>query len=225
MQAIPPITAIIFMKGHSARVPRKNLRPLAGRPLCHWILDALAGSAHIRQIIVNTDSSEIAESCRPCAKVKIHERPNHLLGDEIGANPLIEWDIDHSEGEYFLQSHSTNPLLTTATIDAALSAYFSQGDHDSLFSVTPVQKRFYWPDGRPVNHDPARLVMTQSLPPLLEENSCIYIFSRNGFKCSGRRIGNRPLAFPIQSLESVDIDVESDFTLAESLMKARLGLK
>lgn len=225
MPAIPPITAIIFMKGHSARVPRKNVRLLAGRPLCHWILDTLAASAHIRQVIVNTDSAEIADLCRPCAKVKIHERPAHLLGDEIGANPLIEWDLDHSEGEYYLQSHSTNPLLTTATIDAALSAYFSQDAHDSLFSVTPIRKRFYWQDGKPVNHDPANLLMTQNLPPLLEENSCIYLFSKNGFKRSGGRLGRNPLLFPMAALESVDIDEESDFAVADALMNTRIGGK
>lgn len=74
--------------------------------------------------------------------MKIHEHPEHLLGDHIGANPLIEWDLGNSNGEYYLQSHSTNPILTTATIDAAVIAYSSQEAHDSLFSVTPVRKRF-----------------------------------------------------------------------------------
>lgn len=224
MPAIPYITAIIFMKGHSARVPRKNVRPLAGRPLCHWILTALAECQHIKQIIVNTDSNEIAELCRPLAKVKIHERPEHLYGDHIGANPLIEWDLQHSDAEYYLQSHSTNPLLTAATMAAAIQAFFKQDTHDSLFSVTAFKKRFYWPDGRPVNHDPANLLMTQNLPPLMEENSCIYIFSKTGFRASGSRLGQRPLLYPMPGLEAVDIDEEEDFTVAEALMQQRLSL-
>jgi N-acylneuraminate cytidylyltransferase len=186
-------------------------------------MGSLAASSRIRQIIVNTDSAEIADLCRPLPKVKIHERPTHLLGDEVGANPLIEWDLDHSEGEYYLQSHSTNPLLTSATIDAAVHTYFSQNAHDSLFSVTPIRKRFYWQDGRPVNHDPANLLMTQSLPPLLEENSCIYLFSKSGFRQNRGRLGRNPLLFPMAALESVDIDEESDFAVADALMCSRIG--
>ena len=215
------VTALIFMKGHSARVPRKNLRTLAGRPLCEWILATLAASEHVRQIIVNTDSEEIAERCQPLAKVRIHMRPNHLLGDEIGANPLIEWDVNHSDGDLFLQSHSTNPLVTTATINAAIEAFAGQSTHDSLFSVTPLRKRFYTPDGVPVNHDPKNLLMTQNLQPLMEENSCIYIFPRDTFRRTGSRLGTRPMLFPMGVLESVDIDEESDFTLADVLMRRR----
>jgi len=222
MSFIPPVTALLFMKDHSARVPGKNLRHLCGQPLCHWIISALGKSQHISQIIINTDSARIAEECEGRAKVHIHKRPRHLLGDRVGANPLIEWDVQHSEAQFYIQSHSTNPLLTTRTIDESLAAFFAQDTHDSLFSVTSIRKRFYRPDGSPVNHDPSNLLMTQDLPPLLEENSCIYLFSRDSFMRTGSRLGSRPLLFPIEPLEAIDIDEESDFVLADALMRARI---
>lgn len=219
----PPLNALIFMKGHSARVPNKNLRMFCGRPLCHWILETLSASAHLGRIIVNTDSEPIAQAVSGFPKVKVHRRPAYLLGDHVVANPIIAWDMEHCEGEYFLQSHSTNPLLTTATVDAAIAAFFSQQEHDSLFSVTALQRRLYWADGRGINHDPARLLPTQELPPVYEENSCLYVFSRKSFRTTGQRLGAKPLMFPTPPIEAVDIDEESDFAVAEALMQSRLG--
>ena len=103
------LTAIIFMKQHSERVPGKNLRSMAGKPLCHWILESLENVSRVRRVIVNTDCERIADACLGFNKVTIHERPPHLLGDHIGASPLIEWDVENSDGEHYLQTHSTNP--------------------------------------------------------------------------------------------------------------------
>jgi CMP-N-acetylneuraminic acid synthetase len=215
-------TGLVFMKGHSDRVSGKNLRSFCGRPLCEWILKALAASGYIRQIIVNTDSQEIARTVESLPKVKVHERPAHLLGDEIGANPLIAWDLDHSDGELYVQTHSTNPLLTTATLDRAINMFLSPSEHDSLFSVTEICKRYYWPDGRAINHDPANLIPTQHLAPILEENSCIYLFSKTVFRRRNLRIGETPILFRVPFMEAVDIDEPDDFTLAELLMETRI---
>jgi N-acylneuraminate cytidylyltransferase len=127
------------------------------------------------------------------------------------------------EGEHFLQTHSTNPLLKTATIDRAVETYFDNlVKHDSLFSVTPLQTRFFWEDGRPINHDPQSLIKTQGLPFVYEENSCIYIFSRKIFEEVGNRIGRCPMMFPMDPYESVDIDEPFDFSIAEALMAERI---
>jgi N-acylneuraminate cytidylyltransferase len=219
---IPPITGLIFMKHHSARVPGKNLRPLCGKPLCHWIFFALEASPYIVQIIVNTDSEAIADEVSRFPKVTVHRRPQHLLGDHVVANRIIEWDLAHSDGEFYLQSHSTNPLLTTATINRSIEAFCGQSQYDSLFTVTEYQRRFYWADGRGINHDPACLLPTQQLPPIFEENSCVYLFSKASFRSSGQRLGRCPMMFPIHPLEAVDIDTLTDFQVAEALMGMKL---
>jgi len=223
---IPKINALVPMKGHSERVPNKNIRELAGKPAFHWIMEALSASPYIEKIIVNTDSEEIAENAsKNFSKVTILKRPEFLLGDMVSIQPLIEYDLSHSEGEYFLQTHSTNPLVTTQTINKALETFFSQEGHDALFSVTPIQTRFYWPNGKGINHDPKHLIRTQDLDPIFEENSCFYIFSRTTNQKTKNRLGSNPLMFPINKLEAADIDTMEDFYWAEFLLKRKLEIE
>jgi CMP-N-acetylneuraminic acid synthetase len=220
---IPKIKALLPMKIHSERVPRKNIRPLCGKPMFHWIVEALSKSQYIDEIIIDTDSHEIAEDARKNFPVKIVGRPDFLLGDMVSMNAIIAYDLSVSTGEYYLQTHSTNPLLRTETIDRAIETFFAESDHDSLFSVTPLYTRLYWPDGKPVNHDPENLVRTQDLAPIYEENSCIYIFSRTIFAKRNHRLGYRPKIFPMDRGEAVDIDEEVDFSFADAWMARRLS--
>jgi len=219
----PKITAMMPMKAHSERVPGKNIRPLAGRPLFHWMMDALRGSKYIGEILINTDSEEIGREAERLFGARYVRRPEHLLGDHVSMTPLIEHDLSQCDATVMLQTHSTNPLITSATVDRVVERYFAEGDHDSVFTVNTFRSRFYWEDGRPLNHDLAVMLRTQDLPPLYEENSCLYVFSRDSFKRCGRRIGDRPALVPTDPLESVDIDEEHHFRIAEALMRDRLA--
>ena len=216
---IPKITTLVPMKGHSERVPNKNIRLLAGKPAFHWILESLMKSKYINEIVINTDSEAIAKSALDNFKVTILKRPDYLLGDMVSIQPLIEYDISQTDGEYYLQTHSTNPLVKPNTIDRAIEAFFLQKEHDALFSVTPLKTRFYWPDGTGVNHNPRHLIRTQDLEPIYEENSCLYVFSRETNKKTKNRLGANPMMFPMDRLESVDIDDIEDFYWAEYLLK------
>ena len=91
--------------------------------------------------------------------------------------------------------------------------------HDALFSVTPLQQRYYYKNGKAVNHDPQHLIQTQFLEPLLHENSCMYIFSKEVNKKVQNRLGKNPYLFEIDHLEAVDIDEWHDFLWAEFLLK------
>jgi len=208
------------MKGHSERVPGKNLKEFFGKPLLYWILESLDQSDWISSTVINTDSEVIAETARKYFDVKIHMRPDYLLTITSNeANQIMEYDINKTDADYYLQTHSTNPLLTTETINRSIEDFLSQTKHDSLMSVTALQSRYYWPDGRGINHDPKKLIKTQELPPIYEENSCIYMFSRAMFLDKKNRIGDNPLLFPINPIEAVDIDEESDFLIAESIKR------
>lgn len=218
---IPKIKALVPMKGHSERVANKNIRNLCGKPTFHWIMESLSNSKYIDEIIINTDSNEIAESASSNFDVTILKRPNFLLGDMVSIQPLIEYDLTQTNGEYYLQTHSTNPLLTTGTIDRAIEEFFSQNTHDTLFSVTSVKTRFYWPNGQGINHDPKHLIRTQDLEPIYEENSCFYIFSRTTNQLIKNRLGANPLMYPISSDEAADIDEIEDFYWAEFLLQRK----
>ena len=130
---------------------------------------------------------------------------------------VLRYDAEQVPSEWYLQTHTTNPLLRPETIDAALDRMeHDAGEHDSLFSVTRWQTRLYGADGTPINHDPDVLLRTQDLPPVYEENSNLYLFTAAQI-AAGRRIGKRPILFEIDPLEAVDIDEEADFVLAEAL--------
>lgn len=219
------IKALLPMKGNSERVKNKNMRDFNGRPLYHAIIRTLLASKYIGYVVINTDSEIIAEDAKKTFgdKVTIINRPEEIQGDFISMNDIINYDLSKLNGEHFLQTHSTNPLLKTETIDKAIEMYFENLDvYDSVFGVTKIQTRFYDKNAKPVNHNPEELLRTQDLEPLYEENSNFYIFSKDSFKKAGnRRIGLRPKIFEVNKLEAVDIDEPEDFTLAEILYKNR----
>jgi CMP-N-acetylneuraminic acid synthetase len=219
---IPKIIALVPMKGHSERVSNKNIRPLAGKPAFHWIIESLSKSKYIKEIVINTDSPEIADNAKKNFEVTILKRPDFLLGDMVSIQPLIAYDLSQTKGEFYLQTHSTNPLLTTATIDSAIERFFTQKEHDALFAVTSVKTRFYWKDGTGINHDPKHLIRTQDLEPIYEENSCLYIFSKETNQKTKSRLGSHSLMFPIDRLEATDIDDMLDFYWAEYLLTQKL---
>ena len=218
---LPFVKALLPMKHHSERVKAKNFRKIGGKPLFYWILESLSKSKYIDEIIINTDSDFIAEDATKNFNVTILKRPDYLLGDMVSMAPLTKYDISKTDGEYYLQTHSTNPLLTTKTINKAIETFFSLKKYDSLFTVTPIHTRFYWSDGRAINHDPDNLIRTQDLPPIYEENSCIYIFSRKMFNERGHRLGKKPYMMPIDRIEAIDIDNEEDFLMADFFLNLR----
>ena len=219
------VVALLPMKGHSERVTGKNLRPLAGRPLYHWVLDSLLSVPSIAAVVVDTDSEPIADDVAAAFPgVGVRERPEDLLGDEVPMHDIVaRFVAEHPDGDVFLQTHSTNPLLTGATLSRAIEAYLTDDAHDSLMSVTEWRTRFYDHRGAPLNHDPTVLLRTQDLDPMYEENSNIYIAPRDVITRTGHRVGSNPLLFPIDRVESTDIDEEIDFVIAECLMRWRRG--
>lgn len=214
------LNVLLPMKGHSERVPNKNLKDFGGSPLYHAIMKKIQDSKMVNRVYINTDSLEIGKDAkRNFGDIVIIERPEDLRGDYISMNKIIEYDLSQIGGEHFLQTHSTNPLLTTETLDKAISFYFQNLDKfDSVFSVTRLQTRLYWKDGKAINHDPTELIRTQDLTPVFEENSNFYIFSKESYKNAGNnRIGLNPYMYPVNQLEAMDIDEPEDFKLTELL--------
>lgn len=216
------VIALLPMKDHSERIANKNMKSFNGLPLYHAIVNVLSQSNFINRIVINTDSERIAADAeKNFSNIQIIWRPEEIQGDFISMNDIIAYDLGNLEEEHFLQTHSTNPLLTIETINQAVEVYFNNLEkYDSLFSVTRFQTRFYWADGKAINHNPDELIRTQDLPPIFEENSNFYIFSKKSFKkANNKRIGLRPFLFEINKSEAIDIDNPDDFELAEILYK------
>lgn len=216
---MPKVVALMPMRHTSERVPGKNYRELDGAPLFHHMLHTLTAVPDVQRILIDTDSTIVAEQCaKYFPDVMVIDRPQHLLGGETPMTAILQHDASVIESDWYLQVHSTSPLLRTETIAAGLTALDKSEEHDSLFSVTRLQTRLYDADGLAINHDPAVLLRTQDLPPLFEENSGMYVFSYEQI-AAGRRFGDLPLLFEIDPLEATDIDEESDFVLAETLRR------
>ena len=212
------VVALVPMRHSSERVPGKNYRPFNGTPLFQRIVSTLLEVDRISRVVIDTDSPTVREqAAAEFPSVLVIDRPEHLLGGHTPMTDVLRYDATVVPSEWYLQTHTTNPLLRATTIDAALDTMESALDtNDSLFSVTRWQTRLYRADGSAVNHDPAVLLRTQDLPPIYEENSNLYLFSGD-LIAGGRRIGDRPVLFEVDRLEAVDIDEEYDFVLAEAL--------
>lgn len=217
------VVALVPMRHHSQRVPGKNYRPLAGKPLYRHILESLLACPEISQVVVDTDSEPILSGLRhDFPQVLRIERPEHLRADNIPMNEILSYDTGQVTADFYLQTHSTNPLLRPETISRAVQTFLSDYPiYDSLFSVTRRQVRLWDQLGRAINHNPAILLQTQDLPPVYEENSCLYIFTRPILLQRRNRLGERPRLFEIPAAEAWDIDEELDFALADFLIQRR----
>ncbi len=221
----PRIVALVPMRHHSERVPGKNYRQFAGKPLYAWIVETLLAVPEIAQVVVDTDSPTIMEGLRKAyPQVRVLERPEHLRDGRIPMNEVLLHDTAQVEADFYLQTHSTNPLLRAETVRQAVQTFLANTPaYDSLFGVTRLQTRLWDALARPINHNPAILLRTQDLPPIYEENSCIYIFTRRLLETRRNRIGERPYLFEIPAEEAWDIDEPLDFEIAEFLMRRRVG--
>lgn len=216
-------TAILPIKFNSERIPGKNFRNFLGAPLYLHILRSLLAVEPITKIIINTDApkSEFnSEIDNP--RIEFSKRPEYLLGESMSMNSIIEYEVQRSGGDLFFMTHTTNPLLSASTILGMLQMYtFKISEYNSVVSVSKFFGRFLDQEGQPLNHTPSSLLRTQDLDPVLFENSCGYVFSKESFSTSKSRIGSKPLFFDTPKLESIDIDDEDDWKLAEAMAEFR----
>lgn len=225
-QTAQRIVALLPMKAHSARVSGKNFKEFCGKPLFRWILDTLLEVEEINLVVINTDARDIlkANGLVDSDRVLIRDRPEAIVGDFVSMNKILANDIENVDADIYLMTHTTNPLLSAATIRKAIAAYrigVASKTHDSLFTVNRIQTRFYERDGTPVNHDPNNLVRTQDLNTWYEENSNLYIFSKESFNSTQARIGSTPQLYVSPKYESIDIDEPEDWDVATAIAQAR----
>ena len=215
------MAALVPMRHQSERVPGKNYRPLAGKPLFHHIIETLMAVPEIDLIVVDTDSEPVMDGLRRhFPAVRILERPEQLRAGDVPMNDVLLHDTAQVPSDFYLQTHSTNPLLRPETVSRAVRAFLAAyPERDSLFSVTRLQTRLYDAQGNAINHNPRELLRTQDLPPVFEENSCLYIFNRLNLVERGHRIGAKPLMFEIPAQQAWDIDEELDFSIAGFLLE------
>ncbi len=217
------IVALLPMKANSERVVGKNFKSFCGKPLFRWVLDALLSVPAISNVVINTDAREILakHGLTECDRVTIRDRRLEICGDFVSMNTVIADDVSSLDADIFIMTHTTNPLLSKESVQAAIDRFkeaLDLGEHDSLFTVNKVQERFYTRDGHAINHDPENLVRTQDLEPWYQENSNLYLFTRRSFEATGARIGKTPTMLVTEPFESTDIDTPDDWSFAEAVV-------
>jgi CMP-N-acetylneuraminic acid synthetase len=213
------IIALLPMKANSTRVKGKNFRDFCGKPLFRWILDSLLAVKDIDQVVINTDARDLlAENgLIESERVLIRDRNRAICGDDVSMNKVLQDDVENICADIYLMTHTTNPLLSSKTIKNALTHYSDarrSESCDSLFTVNKIQTRFYNGNCEPINHDPDNLLPTQNLEPWYEENSNLYLFTRESFTKTNARIGVKPTMMVTPALECSDIDTPDDWDRA-----------
>ena len=209
--AKPRVVALLPMKANSERVKGKNFRDFCGKPLFRWILETLLAVEEIDQVVINTDAREILadNGLVETDRIVIRDRKPEICGDLVSMNLVLADDVANVDADVYLMTHTTNPLMSAETVRGALKAFLAsraKESADSLFTVDKVQTRFYRSDCSAVNHDPDNLIRTQDLEPWFEENSNLYIFTRDSFRKTNARIGKQPMMYEGPQFESIDID-------------------
>ncbi len=118
------IVALVPMRHHSERVPGKNYRLFAGKPLYHQIINNLLNCDLISEVVIDTDSPIIMEDASQYfPEVRLIQRPENLTDDSTPMNDVILHDVLQVQSDFYLQTHSTNPLLSASTISRAINDF------------------------------------------------------------------------------------------------------
>lgn len=219
------ILVIIPARGGSKGIPRKNLRPLNGKPLLFYSIALSLGSAYKPDVYVSTDDEEIAYFAEKFG-AKVHRRDLQLGGDLITLDPVIYEAYqriaaqEQKRYDYVITLQPTSPLLSTASLDEALARIMAKPELETILSAVNdthltwgKNENGYFPNYK------AR-VNRQQLPPVYKETGGFFI-SRADIVTPKGRIGQHVELYEVPSGESIDIDSHEDWSLCEYLLKRR----
>lgn len=210
------VAAVIIARGGSRRLPRKNLLPFHGRALVAHKAWQLAQCLHVDHVVVGSDSDEILEAAAREGAATVRRTPEYC--DEV-SRPLNDVAADMAskvEADVILWAHCTNPCIRPETYDRAVKAYASQARwHDSLVGVCELRSHL-WFHKVPLNYDPWRYPhrLAAQLEPVYWQNGGIFIYTREEMLRERYIFGRRPLLFPIDPHEAIDIDTQTDYERA-----------
>ena len=214
------VVAVVGIKTNNVRLPGKNTRPLAGRPLYEHMWSTLKQCARIDRVLVDSSDPDILEAARRW-DFDTFERDPSFNGPEVSGHDLIENVMPAIDEDIIGQIFVTTPLIRAETIDKAVALLQATETADCVLPVYQVFDRFWYRD-QPVSHDPSTLVGTQYMDPLYREAG-FYLFRREAFARERARVTERKTFIEVDPEECADVDTEMDFLYAEALIKGRDG--
>ena len=222
--------AIIPARGGSKGIPRKNVLPLAGKPLIVHSIDQAKASAHVKAVVVSTDDDEI-DGVSERAGAMVVRRPGEISGDTASSESALihaigalrAQGLDLPELVVFLQC--TSPVRRSGDIDGAIGRLIDE-KADSLLSVSP-NHHFLWTEAggqaQAVNYDYRNRPRRQDMAPQYIENGSIYVFRPQGLLDSGNRLSGKVALYKMDEEASIDIDSPLDMELAALILRQRQG--
>ena len=216
------VAALIPLRSGSKSIPKKNIQPIAGMPLCAWVIQAAIQARCIDAVVVSTDSEEIANVVMQISSdVVVLDRSPELATDDASTESVMLNVMDRVDFETLFTIQATSPLLTSADLESACQSFVS-GDYDSMLSAVRT-KRFFWADdAKPINYDPVNRPRRQEFLGTLMENGAFYITRRailEQYKC---RLGGRIGIYEMPDASAVEIDEPNDWPIVERLLLERM---
>ena len=224
-----PRLALVSARSGSRSIPRKNLRPLAGRPLIEHVLTAALSSGVVDRLCVSTDDAEIAACARGAGAETPFLRPSELAADSTPGLDVVEhalwWLAEHEgyEPEWVLLLQPTEPFVTPEQIRDALELALARGA-DSAITTVAVPRRFHPHHVRRLGEDDflrferpeehAAHPTRQSDPPRYAFGN-LYWFRTEAFLSERQLETRRHVGLEIDALSALDLDTEEDWALAE----------
>ncbi len=219
--------ALIPLRGGSKGIPKKNIKMIAGKPLCQWVIDAALEAQIFDKVIVCTDSEEIAGvvSNRNGTKVPVMMRPEHLALDDTPTEHVMRYVAEVEDFKYMCLIQATSPLTEASDFRAARAKFHAWGC-DSMLTVTELKKFVWLPTSYeqlvyPLNYDPCNRPMREGVKPVYVETGNFYITTREILE-KYSRLGGMVGRYLIDEEKAVDIDDMNDFAKAEFYLRGRL---
>jgi len=214
--------ALIPLRGGSKSIPKKNIKPICGKPLCEWVIQAAVDSDVIDEVYVSTDSKEIREVVENLnLGVNIIDRPVEYASDEATTETVMLHFMRQVAFDRLVTIQATSPLLKANDIDAAL-IQFNQFKLDSMVSAVRI-KRFFWTDdGAPINYVPAQRPRRQDFKGTLMENGAFYVTTREILSNDNCRLGGKIGVFEMSESTAYEIDEPSDWEIVSNQLSQSL---
>lgn len=214
--------ALLPLRGGSKSIPGKNLRPMAGRPLYAWSLEAALDSNCFDAIYVASDSAAIRDDARARygSRIEVVDRAPENATDTASSESVMQELADHIDCDVLALIQATSPLTQAEDFRAA-RIRFEQESLDSLLTGVEV-KRFFWrPDGQPLNYDPAQRPRRQDFLGSVMENGAFYYTRRALFDATGVRLGGRIGVHVMDEACAAELDEPADWPHIEGLLQQR----
>lgn len=212
------IVAIMPIKLNNERLPGKNTMLLGEKPLLQHELMNLKKTDLLDSINVYCSSEEVVPFLPE--GVNFIKRPECLDLPTSNFTQIFESFMDVCAADIYVYAHATAPFITVETMVECIEAVKS-GDFDSAFCAVKIQD-YLWQEGRPLNFDATNLPRSQDLPVIYRETSGVYVFTKEAFLKTHRRIGDNPFIKEVSYKEAVDINNPEDFDLAKALINIDL---